>query len=38
LIGWGCDQEQRIEILTTKAAEQRDILSKSAAIKRIKDQ
>lgn len=37
LIGWGCDQEQRIEILTTKAAEQRDILSKSAAIKRIKD-
>lgn len=37
LIGWGCDQEQRIEILTEKAREQRDILSKTAAVKRIKN-
>jgi len=37
LIGWGCDQEQRVEILTEKAKEQREILTKKAAVKRLKE-
>ncbi|MEM6965212.1 MAG: KilA-N domain-containing protein [Bacteroidota bacterium] len=35
LIKWGCDQAQRIEILTEKAKEQRQILENNAALKRI---
>lgn len=37
LIEWGCDQEQRIEILTQKALEQREILTRSKAVKRLDD-
>ncbi len=37
LIEWGCDQEQRIEILTQKAREQREILTRSKAVKRLDD-
>ena len=37
LIEWGCDQEQRIEILTQKAGEQREILTRSKAVKRLDD-
>ncbi len=36
LIEWGSDQQQRIDILTAKAREQKLILSKSAAAKRLK--
>lgn len=35
LIKWGSDQQQRLEILTEKAEEQRKILSKSKAVKRL---
>lgn len=37
LIEWRCDVDQRVEILTATAKEQRAILSKSAAAKRLKE-
>ena len=35
LIEWGCDQQQRVSILSETAIEQKRILSKNQAVKRL---